>query len=500
MQRQNIGISFRPNGLLFQIVVGCSLGLILSIVCIWLSPLLVFGTLAAAALLIYAVLKRPEICLLGYLIITSTIMDASRFPEIPIGIGRLVITDVILLALLGIIIIRLLLDSNYRISHSPLNLPLLAFLGIGMLATILAIGQSSLTVRESLGEVRRVLGYLTFFIVINLVREERQLRTLLRGLLFLATVVAFGMVAQFLLGRYVQILPGRVETLGTEGVVFMGVTRIIPPGYSLVFVAFILLTAIFLLETFRGIRVVDVLQWILLGIGILLTYKRHLWGMIAFAVLIMLFIINPQKRIKLFYISQALLILFVTITLLFTISDPGPKVTGLMNGVLNRVGSLFQRSTYSNSKSSLRWRDFEYQYAIPQIVAHPLLGLGLGAAYRPLVRDRDREGFDGRTFIHNGHIAIMTKTGLLGYLCYLWFAVVFLYRGFRNWRSVPDPLLRKIVIGCMLSFLGLFLGSMVEAMVVDGNCTALIGILIGISEVILLYHGKQQVIKEKSTS
>jgi hypothetical protein len=440
MLRQSFRISFRPN--VSQILVGCSLGLILGIACIWFSSLLVVGILAAAALFMYATLKRPEIGLLGYLIMTSTFIDSDNLPRIPIGVGRLLITDIIILAMIGLILIRLLLKSDFRIIHTPLDLPLLAFWGIGMFATFIAIAQSSLTVNESLGEVRTVFGYLTFFIVTNLVREEGQLRTLLRGLFFLAAVVAFAMIAQFLIGSDVQILPGRVETLDTEGVDVMGVTRLIPPGESLVFTAFLAITVTLVIDKLNLKKIWMILVWGLTGLGVVFTFKRNLW--IAVCIALCFLAALSWRRVRLRMVGGILVFISIaTILLLQIFSLPESHMKKLATGAFDRLASLTKPKTFEDPDSSFRWRDFEYKYAMPQIASNSLIGLGLGTKYRPFVAGKDWVGTDGevhdlRRFIHNGHLSIIVKSGLVGYLSFLVFSLIALVRGFKFWRRNPD--------------------------------------------------------------
>jgi O-antigen ligase len=467
------------------------LGLLLGLVSLWSSPLTALGILLGITLLV-VLLKHPELGVIGFLVLTSTIFSANNIPSFHIGIGTIYLTDILLMALLAMVLIHLITSKGEKTLHSPLTLPILLFIGIALFSTILGILQSYLTLNQVLGATRTIINYLTFFIVLYLCREKNQLKLIFNGIILAATLVSAIMIIQFIAGPSLRLLAGRIEVLNTEGIVNPSATRIIPPGYPLISVALISLTVSFLLEGYRKIPIVKLLQWFLIGIGVLITYKRHIWGIVALSILIMFFFIPWQKRMKVIFLSQILILMIVIVSFLFIQIEPTSRPAILVDSFLVRVSSIFQSNTYEDN-SSLRRRDFEYQYAIPQIVAHPLLGLGLGAMYRPYVPYRDNENFDGRTFTHNGHIGLMLKTGLLGYLCYIWFALVFLYRGFKNWRSISNPLLQKIVIGFTLSFLGLLLGSFIEPMVIEWDCTALIGIMMGMSEVILLYYGKQQI-------
>jgi O-antigen ligase len=466
-----------------HIFVALGLGMLLGLGSVLLSPLLMLTGLVGLGFLILLV-KRPEIGLLIHIVITSTLINETNLPKIPIGVGRILITDLILLALIGLIIVRALTDHDFKIVHTPLDLPLLGFLGIAFLSTFIAINQSRLTISDSLGEIRVITGYLTFFVVTNLVREERQLRDLLRGLLFLATGVAFAMIAQFLLGSHVQILPGRVETLGTEGVSFMGVTRIIPPGESLVFTAFLATTVSIIIDKLTLQKAGVIVAWGLTGFGVVLTFKRNLWIAICLGILLLAIVSGLRNRLK---IAGGILIVILAAALLLSpiFSQSGSEASKLVTGAFNRLTSLTKPNTFEDPDSSLRWRDFEYQYAIPQIVSHPLIGLGQGARYRPFVIGKDWKLFDGRGFIHNGYLSIIVKSGLLGFLSLLAFSLIVLVHGFKFWARIPNLQFQAILLGFTLAYLGILIGSVVSPMIVTGWWTPIIGIIVGINEVIL---------------
>jgi O-antigen ligase len=129
--------------------------------------------------------------------------------------------------------------------------------------------------------------------------------------------------------------------------------------------------------------------------------------------------------------------------------------------------------------------------AVPQIKAHPVLGLGLGAHYRPFIPHRDHPGFDGRGFIHNSHLWLMVKTGLLGYAAMAGLMALFFYRGFRGWKRLPAGLSRTVVLGFTLACAGMLLGSLVEPMLIEWHWTALIAVMMGLNEVVLEPSGAQ---------
>jgi len=116
-----------------------------------------------------------------------------------------------------------------------------------------------------------------------------------------------------------------------------------------------------------------------------------------------------------------------------------------------------------------------------------VIGLGMGAAYRPWDPRLDRAivGGDFRKHIHNGHLWILLQSGLLGYLSLMWLSLVFLKRGFGSWRSVVDDRLRGVVLGFTLVYLAVLIAAVVNSTFMQWRWAPVIGLIMGINEVIL---------------
>lgn len=460
----------------------CAVGLVLGTAGAILPPLLSLA-IPVAALGLVLVIRRPEIALLGVVVATASIVFEETLPLIPIGVGSLHLPDFVLLTLLGIIIVRALVEPGFRIVASPLNAPLIVFYGATVLSTGFALAQGSVDFNMALRELRVVTYYLLFFIVTNLVRERKQITTLLHGLFFIGTVVAAAMIAQFLVGDTIHLLPRRVETLGTQGTVYSGVTRILPPGQSLVLVGFMALTVTLVLDKFRPGNLLKLVRWALFGLAVVITFNRSFWVGVLLALVILAILIKGRDRHR--FMALALTLLFVgTFVVLVTVDQTDSQIGKLVSASLARLGTLASGDTLA--EDSLQQRYFENDYAVAQIVSHPLLGLGMGALYRPFVPPWDHKNFDGRNYIHNGHLWILMKAGLAGYLGLAWLSIAFLVRGFRRWRSIPDPELRGAVLGFTLSYLGVLVGSLVAPMFMQWFWTTVIGLMMGINEAILV--------------
>jgi len=482
---QSLKKSFTLKGIFFQVTIASLSGFLLGVACVLFSGLWVLGILAAV-LAIFAILKRPELAVLGILIATSSIVFEDQLPMLSVGGISLHIPDLLLLGMLGLIIVRWLVEPKFKLVHTPLDWPMLVFFGVTLLSTFLAIYQGSVVAEEARRWIRVLAYYLTFFMITNLVRERQQLNNLLNGLFLLATMVATVMVAQYVLGQSVALLPGRVESLNTQGVDYAEITRILPPGLSIVLTVFVASLCCLLLDEFKPFGWLKFTQFSLLGLALIFTFLRSYWGALLIVLALLVFIVKGSDRQKLItwglgaVLGAMILILGVTLT-------PGSKVAGLFGASSERISTIFQLETYQGQDDSFNWRVIENQYAVIAIQEHPLLGMGMGFTYRPWDRriDTPRDVMDFRKHIHNGHLWIMLQSGLLGYLSLAWLSLVFFYRGFSSWQKITNTRFRGIVLGFTLAYLAVVIAAFVNSSFTQWRWTPVIGLMMGINEVIL---------------
>jgi hypothetical protein len=447
-------------------------------------PPLAIGLGLAAFVFLLAFPGRPELAILVVLITTSTIFAEESMPRISFGIGRLYVLDVLLISLFGLGVIRWLKDPDFEIVRSPMNVPLAGFYFIAFLSTAIAVLTGTVELKEAVTTLRYVTYYLIFFPVLNLIRREKQVKFLVAGIYVAAGVVSVLMVLQFFLGESVTLLPGRVETLMTQGRAYLGVSRILPPGQSLIFLGFVTTTVALAFSDVRPVGLLTFGRWSLLLIGVLLTFNRHFWASAVLAVPFLLYFVKGRDRRRLF-VWGVVSLLCASVALLAVFREPDSAAANFTRATLERFSTLGSTETFETKDDTWQWRKFEYEYALPQIASHPLLGLGLGANYRPFLAGIDYEGFDGRYYIHNGHFWLITKIGLLGYFCFVWVSAVFVIRGLKYWRGVADPELRAIVLGFTLTYVGVLVGSIVNPMFMQWYWTPVIGTMWGVNESVL---------------
>jgi len=466
---------------LIQILAACGAGLLLGAVGGVFSGELVLGLLAGI-FIAYLIIRRAEIGLLGILVATSSIVFEDQLPMVSVGFS-LHIPDFILIGLLGVLILRWLIEPNFKFVRTPLDWPLLLFYGISLFWTFYALIHGTVEVEIARRVIRIMTYYLAFFVVTNLVRNSSQLKFLLNGFFFLSTVVAFVMIAQFALGDSVILLPGRVEELNTQGVAYSGITRILPPGISILMVSFFTSFCVLIVSKQERTAWLRLIQLGLLGFGFIFSFLRSYFGTFLVAFALMMFMLRGdelRRFIKWGMVVMVVILVATPIASLMNLSD-----NGLADATIARFSTIFDIDTFMGEDGSFNYRLIENDYAIREIISHPLKGLGLGADYRPIDLRLDNSELEsyGMNFIHNGHLRVLLDSGLFGYSAFFALSLIFLIRGFLYWRSLYDDQIKGIVLGFTLVYLAIFLAAFVNPSFVFWSFTPVFGIIMGVNEV-----------------
>ncbi|KAA3647822.1 MAG: hypothetical protein DWQ07_02225 [Chloroflexi bacterium] len=494
----NISQRFRFFDKSIQIALAVAVGLTIGLLTVAVSPFitlaLVFGLLAGVV-----ALRRPEIVIFGILILTATILDEFFFPYVEAGPVRLFVSDVMLYALLAMLMLRLFLDSKYKPVSTRMDFPLLLFYGIGALSTAVAIlfapdayklanfgtlfDDPPEMIRLALPEVRIFTYYLMFFIVTQMIRTKKQFNTLLIGLMVMAVITGIFMVIQSVVGIDAPFLAGRVETLSTGGQSFANITRVLPPGQSLMLLGFIISSSILVLQRFRFWNVFIILQWAVMAAGVIFTFNRTFWVASALAFLLLILVVRWQERSRI--VGWGYLLTFGLVVLaVFAFSSPDSQVAAITDAVIDRLSTITSIENISNDQS-FRWRDVEYEGAFESIASRPFLGIGIGAEYRDWNSLLDNPPFyDGRTYIHNGHMWLLMKTGVIGYLAFLLLGGTYVFRAFRKWQSIENELWKAVVIGGALTFIGLIPAAIANPVYMQPFWTPVFGIMFAANEFI----------------
>lgn len=427
--------------LLSYVAIGVVTGTLLIIL-----PLAIYITLAVGIVAMYFIAKKPELGVLAIVVLISSIIFENSLPLVPIGIGSLHISDLLLFYLLGLIFFRWF-SGRGKIVKSPLNLPLILFYVIAILSAVISIQKYGNDFNYVIRFLRPLTYYLLFFVVLNLVRDTQRLRFLVKGLFAIGVVVAIAMVIQSIVGESVQLMPGRIEQSGTLDADF-NVLRLLPPGQTLIYLLFIIAITMSASVQWRAsLRVFGVSVLLVLGVGVLLTYNRTYWVATALACLMLLCMLTVRARRQAFAVAVLTMGIGACGLVLF---GGGRLVEETAHAVQARVMSL---TTVKELRESgpIEDRHQENGYAIKQILRAPLFGTGLGANYRPLIYDPKD---DLTYYVHNGYLWLIKDMGIVGAAAFAWFYGGFIVRWFRTWKSTRDDLLSPMVLGSGLAVLG----------------------------------------------
>lgn len=476
---KRVGFLSHSTQLLIAGITGAILGLLFYL----MPPQYVALTVGVFALAVMAI-RRPEYALMAILIMTSTVFPDTVFPLVNIGVGNLYITDLIIVALLVLIFMRWLVDRDFDLRSSPMNFSLIVFIGWSLFTAIRGymMGQSELG--RMIPELRIAIYYGIFFLMINLLREKKSIDFMLNWFFSLATIVAAVMIVQYVFGTDLPFLAGRVEVLATDQ---QGVTRITDTvGEGLITAAFMLKTVMLFIDKIRFRKWLDLLQWAVIGVGLIMTFNRTHWLMAVFVFGFSFLLSERQDRKKIIYWTLILIYLIPLLVGFVLAFAPNSGATEFVQATLGRFFSVVSPDSYrSESTSTLLWRNFEYEYGIPQMMSNPVFGIGMGALYRPYVAEIDHVNFDGRHYSHNGHLWIAMKTGLVGFFFWVWFGIAFVARGLKKWRLIKDLRYRGFVLGSTLVFLSIMFGTIAHPITMTLFWLPIITLMMGISEVLI---------------
>lgn len=446
----------------------------------WLLPFgagLVFGALnlifspatvvlsALAIGLFWLIARHPEVGVLTMVAYTSSILSEEMVPLIAVGGVSLQPSDILLGWLLLILLWRVAVTRDLRPHPTPLDLPILILVGVCAFSTFRGIAQGSTQFHSGIRDLRPTVYYLLYFPLIHLIPGAMAQRRLWIGLLLLACLTSLAALLQSVLGPSVPILPGRVESLYTAGSRYEEIARVIPPGESLIFLFFILIGVALAWgrghsDTWRKLALIG-----LLTVGLVLTYRRMLWGAAAAALMLAWLLVGREKRRCMS--GRVLTGLGLTGLLLATlwVVTPGSDLVHSLDATIKRATTLFDAETYDRGdrdKNTLEMRAIELEYALPQVLPPSPLGIGLGSPYRPCLPMDSEASCQIPKYLHNGPVAILLRLGMVGFLAYLWICGLALTQGYGHWRQTATSGDRIIVLACSLALTMLILSSLLE--------------------------------------
>lgn len=409
-----------------------------------------------------------------WLICILNILVASFIPQdifdirLPVG-GGLDLSDVIFIGALGILVIRQLNRKLITIPWMAVGVPLLLFLLVVVTSAFNSLAIENTEFNWVFRDVRVFIYFLLFFMIIWAIEKPLHLIYLCGSVFLIADLTTLIIIGQQFVGINNYLVPGMSDvTMWQITAVGDGTVRIMPPSIQFIGIAQLFSLCLIFVANDNRLRLFAIFQFLFLGIGFLLTYTRSAWAASGIGiVLIIVYYAITRRDVILFKIGLVSLPFLIGaaigLTLLpSSLYDDIPIVGSLAT----RVVSIFQvRDTVQTY--SIQWRIFENDEAIRAIGEKPILGWGLNTPYRNITI---QQGEAARTFVpnmhdryrftrfvHNGYLAIMLKTGLLGFSVLMWMYAAFMFDGFRRLQTLENPYYIALGISILASFAGLLL-------------------------------------------
>lgn len=396
-------------------------------------PVLLAGL--AAPLVLAGAIRWPAF---GLLVLLGLVYSVIPAPPVPLLGGTMQLSDVLLLGLGAALVVRvfrdpqLLLGRNGRAMLAPIG-----FLGaLAAVSFAYALLVQPTATRDVLAEARHFLYWLLAPLVALALRDAAAWRRFVLALVGLGLLIAAIAALQSIFG--IQLLRGRVEALETLGHYYGGVVRTITPGIYLVVFALLAAAARYALGA--SSLVVAGAIMVVPAIAIVFGFGRAIWAAALAALALLLVGLGPLRGLKLAF-AAAVGGLIVTAILL--VARPA-----VLDAVVDRAVSL---PAEIDRGSSFAWRRLENEYAVKALAKSPLLGIGLGGDYKPVLNHALRP--EQTRHLHNGYLYLVLKLGALAAIVPPWLAAACFVLLARAWNGATEPANRAAAAACFAAFM-----------------------------------------------
>lgn len=443
----------------------------------------------------------PEFGLLGILFLAANFLPLNIVDiRLPIG-GGLELRDLLLLAMLGLLILRGLARKILYVPWWPVGAPLIMFLSLALLSAAYALFWQGVETNWAFAELRDLSSYALFFITAWVLDRQHHLDRVLVGLFIIADLTAVIIFVQQFLGASRPLLPAMTASYwgiwnqgGSAG--FVGSTRVVPPSHVLLYFAMLIAGGLTMFTPNRRSRAMFATQFGGLGLALLLTYTRGQWLATAIALVVMAIVLVPTYKAQ---FARLALVSIPVLLFAYGLLQQTPLFVLLRE----RAMSVLSPAEILGS-SSLEWRAFETEEALNSISHHPLMGVGLGNSYRRITTlQGEADGwYSGRSlvagevsrftrYIHSSYLWIPVKMGIPALIIFLWFCVAFLVVGWRLMYTLPDSQMKGIVLAVVTGFVGLLVWTVFHQHLIMNRSSTAVAFVTGLVAGIYSLHRQE---------
>ncbi len=354
------------------------------------------------------------------------------------------------LTIIGLMLwkLKMVSEEEVKITRTPLNLPVLAFMAICVLSLLW-----SNSPMVSLLELPLFLaGPMLYIIVVNNIKGEHQINRLLTALLIISSLLGIYGIFQYngIDFAFWKANIGRQQVFGLFGNVNYFAEYLIVPlplAISLFFAA--------RNKTSKILLLVGILA---MGGSLLLTFTRGSYLAIGISSIFIFFLyltsrgkgfIKEHKKIFIFILA-----LIILVTFLFVLPNPLNEPGTVISKIKGRI-SISQFT----SGSSLKRREAIWGFTALMIKDHPLLGSGLGtfkynslsyqAKFFDQGENRSLYPYGIADKVHNEYLQLGAEIGILGLGIFLWLIITCFNYGIKLLKRLKDKYKQGIIIGLM---------------------------------------------------
>lgn len=388
----------------------------------------------------------------GLILLVLLVPTAIWLRTTDVAVVKVTITQLLVLIMLAAWLIKMIEEGRIKLTKTPLNYPILAFLMVGVISFI-----RSPYPHTSLRELTRLLTYgAIFFIVANNLKSRRQVKYLLTTILVVTIPISiYGILQRF-----------GIDFIPREGAVPLHERVISTFGHHNFIAVYLILTmsltaGIFTVVTGKYKRVALGALIILMFLTFRYCYSRGGWlGFLAALLVFGSLYLSRLEKVKMFFTKRKLIIL-VSILILFSL------MTLLLGRTLFEAKIAEQLAAVRGA--AIKSRIFIYSGSIGMIKERPLLGFGIGTfstfypEYRPLEHTTIHPPQEiSIRHAHSEYLEIGVEMGLLGLATFFWILISFFRRGLYLFHSMPDKHEQGLLLGCLAGTMGILATNLVS--------------------------------------
>ena len=355
-----------------------------------------------------------------------------------------------ILVIIGLMLwkLKMVNKEEVKITPTPLNLPILAFMVICPLSLLW-----SNSPMVSLLELPLFLaGPILYFIIANNIKSEHQVNRLLTSLLIISSLLGIYGIFQYngIDFPFWKANVGRNQVFGLFGNVnYFAEYMIVPLPLAI---------SLFFATRNRTHKILLLIGILAMGGSLILTFTRGSYLAIGISSLFMFFLylasrgksfIKEHKKIFIFILA-----LIILVTFLFALPNPLNKPGTVISKIKGRISiSQFTKG------SSLKRRIAIWGFTTMIIKDHPILGSGLGTFKYNSLNYQAKffdQGENRRLYpygiadkVHNEYLQLGAEIGILGLGIFLWLLITYFNYGIKLLKRLKDEYKQGIAIGLM---------------------------------------------------